>query len=515
MADTAALERALRNAHAAGDTAAAARFAAELRKSKPAEPSRADQLQAEFDALPTYMKPIQAAGDLLRTGSDALTFGALDQLRVMLGTQPDIETARQGTQDASTRAGVPGDIVEGVSAMIPMLAMPEVAIPARAGPVLQQAGRMGVSALEGMGFGGIDAVGHDEDVSEGMIAGGAFGALGSGLAGVLGKTANKIGDWWDGGIPKTAAADLRLAKDRAYNAMEDENVMFTPTAVDELTRRIRKSTKDAYPGVQEGVIQARKRAERNLTAGGRGFQRSRSMTEIDKERQNFRRDAVNHPISTNKGMGLDAVNTIDEWLVDATQNPAWVSSRTGKPEEALGLLRQGRELNTRLNKLEPIEEMIGRGERQAARSINTGEDSAIKNNLARIYDDPKMREQYTPEELKQMEVVNEGTAAQKVLRQSSRLAPGKGLGWQGAATGGGLGFMIGGPVGATIGATVPAIAGILAGKASSRATKKEAEKLRNMVASGKSGKTTPVINSKAQRELARLLTALGITYEED
>lgn len=510
MATKEQLEKSLRAAHAAGDTVAANKLAAALRAAS-SGPSSAQQ---SFDDLPMWQKPIKALDDLLRVGSDAISLGGVDYLRAMAGTQPSVEAARQATDDARERSGSAGTATAVASTLPLMALMPQVSVPASAGPVLKGAGDLGLAALEGAGWGGLSALGHGEDVTEGQLMGAAFGAGGKAVSGVLDKGLTSILDRGSRSA-RVDPKDLRLAKNREYNAMEDEGVAFKPSAVDDLLARIDDTTKDAYPGVQGGVIDARSRAKKNLRSGGRGFQRNRSMVEIDKERQNFRRDAVNHPQTTNKDMGIDAIKTIDDWLQDASQNPAAVTSRSGDPQVALDHLLKGRELNQKVERLDLIDERLGNARRQAERNLYTGEDSTIKQNVGGILANPKLRSMFTPDQIEQMEIVNSGTAGANLLRQAGRMAWGGGASWPAATAGGTIGYAIGNAPGAAIGSAIPGALGILAKKLSSRATKKEAEKLVDMVSSGKSFKKIPALGEKGQKELSRFLLSLGITAEDD
>jgi hypothetical protein len=207
--------------------------------------------------------------------------------------------------------------------------------------------------------------------------------------------------------------------------------------------------------------------------------------------------------------------TIDDGLQDASQNPAAVTSRSGDPQVALDHLLKGRELNQKVERLDLLDERLGNARRQAERNLYSGEDSTIKQNVGGILANPKLRSMYTPDQIEQMEIVNSGTAGANLLRQAGRMAPGGGMSWPAATAGGSIGYMIGGPPGAAVGATVPSALGILSKKLSSRATKKEAEKLVDMVSSGKSFKKIPALGEKGQKELSRFLLSLGITVEDD
>lgn len=514
MATKEQLEKALRNAHAAGDTAAAQRFAGEIKKLS-SGPSPA---QKEFDDLPMWQKPIKALDDLLRVGSDAVTFGGIDRVRALMGTQPSVEAARAETAKADERSGLAGTATRVGSTLPLMMALPQVTVPQSAGPVVQSLGNTALAALEGAGWGGVDALGHGEDVLEGQTQGALFGGGASVATGLLGKGLDMVVNRSTRG-ERIEPRDLRLAKDRAYNAMEDEAIGFRPAAVDDLITRIDQTTRDAYPGVQEGVRAARGRARRNLTENrthtgpGQGFGRVRTMTEIDKERQNFRRDAVNNPQTTNKEMGLDVIQTIDDWLEDATSNPASVTAGTGDPGRALGMLQEARGLNQRVEKLDMLDERLGKAKRASERNLYAAEDSTIKQNIEGILGTPKNRNQYNAAEQAQMELINSGTAGQNILRQGGRAAPGGALMWPGVGAGAAIGSLAG-PVGAVVGGLAAPVAGILSKKLSARSTRKQAEKLVDMVSTGRDLRDVKVLSPAMKKDLVRFLTSLGLATSE-
>lgn len=144
----------LRNAHNAGDTHAAKRFA-EMIRTQEVEQSKATGLGA----------PLQAADDMMRIGADAVTRGYLDK---WLGPEE-----RAKTEMARQRAGWAGTAMDTV--------MTYATLPAIKG------GGMVLNALgygaEGAAQGAASAHGHDQDPVSGGLAGGIMG-LGGGAVGV-------------------------------------------------------------------------------------------------------------------------------------------------------------------------------------------------------------------------------------------------------------------------------------------------------------------------------------------
>jgi len=124
-----------------------------------------EDVHAEYENLPLYQKPIQAAGDIARIASNLVTGGKRDEWANYLGGGTP-EEEKYKTEQARERAGSAALGAE----ILPMLAIPELA-------ALRSAPALGVGATEGAAFGGLQAAAHDEPVIPGMLAGGATGGV--------------------------------------------------------------------------------------------------------------------------------------------------------------------------------------------------------------------------------------------------------------------------------------------------------------------------------------------------
>jgi hypothetical protein len=182
---------------------------------KPADTSWSDFMLAHL-AKP-FQGADQAAQDYSRTAVDAATFGLGDRLQSYLTGNP-LDQERASTSAASSRLGVMAPIVSGAM----YAAGPgELGAASKIGETVapaigKWAGGVLGSGAEGAIAGGAGAAGHGDDVGSSALLGGALGAAGGSLGGVVGR----------GGVLPTAptADDLTAAAKTAYKPLT--NVLY-------------------------------------------------------------------------------------------------------------------------------------------------------------------------------------------------------------------------------------------------------------------------------------------------
>lgn len=541
------LEAALRKADAAGDEAAARAITAHLSQTPAPNTPNVDAVRQQFEALPWYGKLGTAAADTARLASDGLTFGFLDQLRPMI-TGRSLEEERAMTEEARIRAGSAGTAAEIGGMAAPAMLLPNMApaAAARVPAVLGAPGRAiasgGIAGLEGMAFGGLDALGHGEDVGRGQVTGALGGIVGSIAANLLARGGNAIGRLFDGGDQRMQVGDLRAAKDRAYKQMEDAGVEFNPDAIDDLIGRLEGVTDDTWPirhpqaigtmSEVKGVLSPEATippprtttppvetplgiVPDDLPPPSARVRQPITLDEVDKTRQAISKNLASHADRVEADYGADMINEIDRWLGDIDTSS--VTARSGTPDEAVNSLLEGRQLNSRMRKLEQLEGSVAAAERRAARNLQSGEDATLRANIDSILGSPKRSRGFSPDELAQMDEVVRGTPAQNRLRQAGRLAPGGGLGFGGVGAGAAVGTVLtgGSPVGGAIGAAIPPAVGYLSKKASERSTRKSIEELLGTVAGGgRRAMPPPRVDKAAQDQLRRMLMMLGIQQND-
>jgi hypothetical protein len=166
-------------------------------------------------------KPFQGAGqatdDYVRTATDAATFGLGDRLASYMGGT-DLADERAKTTAAAGRLGIMAPVVDAASyAMGPGELGLAAKIGGKVAPAVGKwAGGVLGSAAEGAGASALGAAGHDEDVGSSALLGGALGAAGGSLGGVVGR----------GGVLPSApsADDLTAAAKTAYKPLT--NVLY-------------------------------------------------------------------------------------------------------------------------------------------------------------------------------------------------------------------------------------------------------------------------------------------------
>lgn len=140
-----------------------------------------DPAQAEFDALPTWQKPLKAADDLVRLAANGMTFGFADKIAGYLGGE-GTEAERAKTEDARTRAGGAGLVAELGGGLATPAGLAKAGVTAVRLP--GAIGRIGGLAADGAAIGALDALGNDQDVMTGAALGAGLGAAGQAVAGL-------------------------------------------------------------------------------------------------------------------------------------------------------------------------------------------------------------------------------------------------------------------------------------------------------------------------------------------
>lgn len=198
----------------------------------------------EADVAPEWTKPFMAMRDVATVGADTLTGGFGTQaVKGIFGGEPEMDVAarrnRMGWAAPALDVGV-------MATMIPT-AVPKIVAKMGGGPAARALVGTGAAATEGGIVGGVQAAGHDEDIGSGVLAGGAGGALGQQVGGILNKgykAIRGIDDSVPQGIrskitvlPKNASSTDKVTV--AANTAESKSRLFD----DPLTQQAK--TKDA------------------------------------------------------------------------------------------------------------------------------------------------------------------------------------------------------------------------------------------------------------------------------
>lgn len=220
-----------------------------------------------------------------------------------------------------------------------------------------------------------------------------------------------------------------------------------------------------------------------------------TLTQLDQLRQVVRRDVASSKDDAEAFMGRRIIDQIDDFIDTAGG-------------EGAETIRRARDLNTRVRKIENLDDAVEKA-RQRAGSTSTGgnTDNATRQNVRRFSEQTR---NLTPDERAAAERVVMGTPGQNALRQVGKLSP-QGNGLMAAIHTAGLasGFGTGG-VSAGITAGV-AVTGAISKVVADALTTRNVNELRNLIAAGGNAAARQIANeleiAAAQSPAARELQA--------
>lgn len=137
-----------------------------------------------YGAATDPMGALQKVDDSVRTLANGMSFGFADKLAGKMNAT-GTEAERNRSTAAKERLGTTGDAVEMLGMMAPTSRLAQMGVTATRLP--GAVGKYGGLLLDGAAMGAADAFGHDEDPAMGAVSGGAFGAGGQLVGGLLGK----------------------------------------------------------------------------------------------------------------------------------------------------------------------------------------------------------------------------------------------------------------------------------------------------------------------------------------
>lgn len=234
-----------------------------------------DRVTREYNALPSYVKPLVAADDLVTQFASGIGMGLPEKGVANVkawwnGTDYETERAKIDNMlaDSRTRSGIPGMIANIGGAVAGPAALAKAGITATRLPGI--AGKALGLAADGAAIGAATAFGNDQDVTTGALAGGLLGAGGQALASGATKVlspfiapaerAKSAGVLAREGVPLTAGqktgskalmyAESELGGGAAGKVMDDQANAFTAAAL----RRVGENADRATPEVMDRVF---------------------------------------------------------------------------------------------------------------------------------------------------------------------------------------------------------------------------------------------------------------------
>lgn len=514
MASLNDLQDALVNAHNAGDTKAATALADAIANfdQSPKEDTAA-QTRAEYDQLPGWQKPLVAADDMVRKFANGVTFGYADKLAAKTSSgdyEENLKAERQKSREATDRAGSAGLLAEitGAVAGPSALRIPSAMkfIPQGWGLLGRLAAAGVLGAGEGVGYGGLSALGHDTDVKEGMANGAVAGAIAGPAVEGLSSATNALGRYLSGVNRTPTMDDLTRARQAQYADVENRGAMYP---ADRYRNMVNDLNTDLMNRPHGGIREARHPAsfdqmsQFNDTASTVG--RDIPLYDLDIDRQVVSRDVM----PENSSFGSRMLRGIDDMIGDTTG----VTTQQGTPDEAVNSLLSARAANRREKAYGDVAFASEKAERQAARNKRS-DGGPIRAKVSSILDNPANSRGFTDDELGLMQQVVDGTKTGNRLRSAADYVGGL----TGATALGGAGFSAGSiALGPTVGGPIGAGAGVMASKGmgsglralSERSSNRQIDDLLHLIATGRrleTGKTPGRGMSRgSEQELERLL----------
>ncbi|MER9328193.1 hypothetical protein [Mesorhizobium sp. M0488] len=165
---------------------------------------------AAFDALPAYLKPLVALNDTVRLMADGATFGYGDKFAARMNSlisgsnyEEELAAERAGTQDARDRAGSAGIAAGVLGAYLSGrgLGQAGITLAGRFGTTTMEGlsgllARIGLTGIEGGGYGAAEATGRDQSIGSGIASGVFWNAggklLDEGLSAIYGQLAQRF-----------------------------------------------------------------------------------------------------------------------------------------------------------------------------------------------------------------------------------------------------------------------------------------------------------------------------------
>lgn len=313
-------------------------------------------------------------------------------------------------------------------------------------------------------------------------AGGALlGGIGEGIGeGVISARLN----------PTMSMDELGKAKTAAYKAADQAGVQITPQAWEQFSQDVNDQiTKTGliHPKLHGNTLSA---LETISAEAKSGQPISLSRADVVRKVINDAVDASSGPNGNGGDMArsMQVKGLLDDFLDNLEKNPT--STLSGDPGTAVPILKEARNLAQREFKAKEIQKLIDLAENQASSNFpGAGKEQALrvqfKNFNARLIKDPQLAKSFSDAEREAIEKVAQGGAVGNVMRYFGKLAPtgvvsggaGVGLG----AYGGGL---IGGPVGGAIGAAAVPAFGLAARKGATIATSRNARLAEELMRAG-------------------------------
>lgn len=358
-----------------------------------------------------------------------------------------------------------GNVTGGILGTAPLVAAAPAAFGAGGGSL---AARAGAAGLSGSALGGADsAVRSGGDMGETAMGAGVGGTLG--LAGpAIGRVAGKTVAMFSRKNPTVMNMDeIKATKNLAYQTADQLGVRYKPDAFNSM---IRDLTNDMQ---SMNLSPMRHPKAASMVTDMQALKDSApTLTQMDQLRQVVARDVAGSTDPAERHFGQAIIERIDNFLDNADA----VSVSAGDPALGAATIKEARKLNTRMRKLEKIQNVDYAADLSASSSGSGGNvDNATRQRVKSLLLNEKKMRGFTPDERALMETIVRGSRGQNALRLAGKFSP----------TSGGLSAMLGvGATAANPAMAIPAAAGYVAKTAADKITGRNFAKLADLVSVG-------------------------------
>ena len=473
MAEYEAIMKALRNADAAGDTAAATRLAQMAREAKAAQKNTPAQNSAPKergirqrlydnivgDPNDGVQSTGEALGTWLNRAGESMTLGLVgdEASAAVTGQLPgrsyesERDRFRQNEANMSTAGRLSADLAGAL--------VPGVGAAGAIGRAASVPGRIGIGAATGGAMGAVQGFAEGEGGAgprmRNALAGGALGGvLGAAVpavgAGIRSAARGRAIDRVARGAQTTQ--DLKSAGREAYQAIDDANVQIKPEAFDRLRAgaldRLQRTTGyDELPGA--GVTPKTARVMQTMDQASARMANEPTAALPFRSLDQARRRAGSAAQDFNNRADQQAGTTLIKEIDDFVQGLGAGDVEGGDVQTLKSAIGKARDLWSQARKSELIDNAVDQSE-----NYLSGGASGVRNQLARILRNKKLSSGFSKAEREVLRrVINGGFFEQIVHMAGSRLGQtattllSSGIGGAGS---GGLGAMAGAGAGAAI-----------------------------------------------------------------
>lgn len=468
----------------------------------PSQPQGMDAAMSKAKGL-TFGDLGKFADDNVRMLANGATFGFGDKIAAGVDAglgqgdyTSNLAANRAQTDVSRENAGTLGAISEiGGSMLMPAGLLKAGATATR---IPGAVGKYGGMALDGLGLGALNAAGNDQNILMGGLTGLLGGAAGQTAVG----TAQKIMGMFNKKPTVPTYDAIKKEASTAYDAARDEKVIYSNPAAKRLLSSIEGdfANRTFEPIAQPGAATALKVLSDRVSSGNpmtrEGFDAIRSI--------------AGEQFMPGKASNNALLNIIKGKIDDFQMNPQQGDVLAGDAVKAATLKKQADAAYSQQKKIETIRNAAQIAESRAARTGSGGNgENTLKQELAKIIDNPKKGRGFTADEKSAVEDLIYNQTGRDALRVISKLSPLR----HGGAAAVGLGGAMLEPITAGTAMTAGVIAKLLGGKI-------QAGKLKNverLIAGGSKAAITPKQNAaqkaiESNRDIiARMLMMGGVT----